>query len=81
MPGEWPHWLSDGGGEVGVHTTHRSKLPIEIKGSSNTTHRNNKKKWGEEIYFNHVYLYKHSIEKKKLKKKFKKKKISIFLFY
>ena len=22
MPGEEPHWLSDGGGEVGVHPPH-----------------------------------------------------------
>ena len=37
---------------------------------------------GGEVYFNYVYLYKHSIEKKKLKKKIsKKKKISVFLFY
>ena len=32
VPGEEPHWLSDGGGEVGVSTTHRSTIEKGIGG-------------------------------------------------
>ena len=32
VPGEEPHWLSDGGGEVGVSTTHRSIIEKGIGG-------------------------------------------------
>ena len=43
VPGEEPHWLSDGGGEVGVSTTHRSIIEKGIGGIFyiwKTTHRN-----------------------------------------
>ena len=44
VPGEEPHWLSDGGGEVGVSTTHRSIIEKGIGGGIfyiwKTTHRN-----------------------------------------
>lgn len=32
MPGVRTHWLSDGGGEVGVSTTHRSIIEKGIGG-------------------------------------------------
>lgn len=28
MPGVGPHWLSDGGGEVGVYITHKNAIRI-----------------------------------------------------
>ena len=35
MPGEWPHWLSDGGGVVGVYTTHNYPQQIKKKKKKN----------------------------------------------
>ena len=31
MPGVGPHWLSDGGGEVGVSTTHENTTGLKKK--------------------------------------------------
>lgn len=31
MPGAGPHWLSDGGGEVGVSITHENKVNFKKK--------------------------------------------------
>ena len=57
VPGEEPHWLSDGGGEVGVSTTHRSIIEKGIGGGG-----------GDILYMKTTHINKVDFKKNQKKK-------------